>query len=569
MKLFLSTAFFGIFLLAKTNAETPLWQQWLADLGRNDQQQSHRMGKLVFAISHLKDPEREKTVKWLGQQVNKEKNQFLNLRFTMLRAFLFNNETSNTNKPAMLNEVKQLLETVKQTGNKMLLADYYYLYAGILALAGKTEEALFFHMKSMEMVEQLGPHKFTGANHRFNILGELLYHTREYEKSIVYSKKAYLHEPDTAKYRWKIITLNTIGLAYKKLGLYDSAIRYFNQSKQKAIEDDFLQWVTIPDANKAQILFEQKKYAEARALFQADYHNATTNNDPGNAANNLQWLAKTDLAENKTDSALYKAKQALNLLQPLPAGSYLANTYETLAAVYGKLNNTVEAERYAMLYREIHDKTEQRMAMSRSEIVQLRLNDEKSQAEIALLEQERLNEKTKRNAFIGFVLLSALITWLLYNRQRNRQKQEQQQKETELAAAREKMQLFIQTIAEKSELIEQLQVQAEQARYSPELQQHLDALKQKTILTENDWAVFKTTFEKIYPGFFQRVKKINPDITTAELRFAALVRLEMNNREAGSMLGISADSARKSRQRLRQRLNLGEDDNLEVIILNI
>ena len=97
----------------------------------------------------------------------------------------------------------------------------------------------------------------------------------------------------------------------------------------------------------------------------------------------------------------------------------------------------------------------------------------------------------------------------------------------------------------------------------------MQEIKQKTILTENDWDEFKTTFEKIYPGFFNRLYTRNKDITTAELRFAALIRLQMNNRQAGAILGISTDSARKTRQRLRLRLQISEDSNLEDFVLNI
>ncbi len=541
----------------------------LADLNKNDEQQSHRMGKIVLELSQLDTATQQALMVQLGQKIKQQTNEFGRLRFIMLQAFLYNNVVGAVKKPELLQTVEQDFESVKNLDNEQFLCDYYYLYAGLLGLSNKTEQALFYNMKSIKMVDQLGPEKFFGTEHRYNLIGELLYHTREYEKSIEYSKKAFYNSPDTAKYKWKAITLNTIGLAYKQLGIYDSAIVYFDRSKQKAILNDFQQWVTIPDANKAQIYFYQKKYDEARSLFAADYESSIANTDWGNAANNLQWMAKIDLAEYKTGIAKGKLAKAMEMLKKFPSGSYLANTYETLAALYKQTNNSTEAERYISLYNHIHDSVERRMAMSRSEIVQLRLNDERNLNEIKMLEKERQAEKIKRNAFIAFAFLVAVIAFLLYHHRRAKHKQQQQLKETELAAARGKMQLFIKTIAEKSEMIEQLQAQAETAKAAPAFQEHLESLRQKTILTENDWTDFKTTFEKLYPSFFERVKKINTNITPAELRFAALVRLDMNNREAGSILGISTDSARKSRQRLRQRLQLAETDNLEELLLNI
>ena len=167
------------------------------------------------------------------------------------------------------------------------------------------------------------------------------------------------------------------------------------------------------------------------------------------------------------------------------------------------------------------------------------------------------------------VLLLGLVAYLFYNRQRSKQRHQQQLKETELKAARQQMQLFTKTITEKLELIESLHQQLEQHDLDPALQQNLEALKQKTILTENDWEEYQKLFEKIYPHFFERLRNKNQDITIAELRFASIIRLQLSNKQAGAMLGISTDSARKTKLRLRHRLNLTEEISLEQVILNL
>jgi DNA-binding CsgD family transcriptional regulator len=54
-----------------------------------------------------------------------------------------------------------------------------------------------------------------------------------------------------------------------------------------------------------------------------------------------------------------------------------------------------------------------------------------------------------------------------------------------------------------------------------------------------------------------------PDMTNAEQRMAALIKLRLSGKDAARILGISPDSVRKSRQRLRQRLGLQGDEELE------
>ncbi len=544
-------------------------EQWIKSLGTDDKEQSFRLSNLVAEVKKYDSAAQQKIVRLVAEKVQQQKSKFLQVRFNMFREFALHEFLPRGSDYPLMNELKQSLAIAKELNNEMLLADVCYWYAGIMNDQQKTAEGLFYNLKSIELAEKLGPEKFFDLSHRYNILGELLYHTREYESSIEFSKKAIYNTTDTTFYLWKMFTHNTIGLAYKKLKQYDSAVYYFDKTARLAGGNIADIWVTIPSANKAQIWFEQKKYKEARPFFEADYAASIKVNDQPNAANNLQWLAKIYLAENKPDSALHKAKQALQLLHQSPQAGYFANTYQTLAAIYQQQNRTDSSNKYMQLYNHIHDSIEVVIAGSRSEIVKLRLDDERNRSKITLLEKEKQNEKTKRNAFIAVLLLLGLVAYLFYNRQRIKQRQQQMMKDAELKAAREQMQLFTKTITEKIELIDGLQQQVDQYNLDPVVQQNLEMLKHKTILTEDDWSNFQNLFEKIYPHFFERLKTKSPVITNAELRYAAIIRLQMNNQQAGAMLGISTDSARKTKLRLRQRLNLNEEANLEQFILNL
>ena len=59
------------------------------------------------------------------------------------------------------------------------------------------------------------------------------------------------------------------------------------------------------------------------------------------------------------------------------------------------------------------------------------------------------------------------------------------------------------------------------------------------------------------------------DITISEQRMAALTRLRLTTSQVASMLGISVDSVHKSRQRLRQRLQVGTVVNLDEVVANL
>ncbi len=540
--------------------------QYMKDLATDDQEQSFRLNEVFEKIRKFNFDEQKKILLVLEKSVKQEKNEFLTTRFSLLKLLIERFYKGQFYTQAMKADFMNNLDKAKELKNEILLADGCYGYAIFLNERQQVAEALFYCLKSIELVEKVGAEKFYGVSHRYRILGELLYHTREYEKSIQYSKKALYAVMKERKYSQKVSTLNTIGMTYQKLHQNDSAIFYFDKSAKSATTQNEEVWVTIPNANKAQVWFTQKKYKQAFPLFEADYRASMKMGDFLNAANNLQWMAKVHLTENKADSALKKAKKALRLLQEYPNSGAIANTYQTLAAVYKYQNKVDSSEYYSLLYNKIHDSTEAVVAKSHSEIVQLRLDDEHNKSKIELLQKQQQTEKMNRNIFIGFILLISLIAFFFYNRQTKNQKQRQQLKEAELEQANEQMELFKKTTFENLELIESLQRKIKQHNLDPDLQQNLEVLKQKTILTEEDWEIFQKLFQKIYPNFFDKLKNTNPSITSAELRFASIIRLQMNNKQAGAMLGISPDSARKTRLRLRQRLNLAEEVTIEQVI---
>jgi len=79
---------------------------------------------------------------------------------------------------------------------------------------------------------------------------------------------------------------------------------------------------------------------------------------------------------------------------------------------------------------------------------------------------------------------------------------------------------------------------------------------------DQDWENFKLMFDEVHPNFFVVLKERYPDLGNAELKLSALLRLNMNLKESSKVLGISPDSVKTARYRLRKKLNLEHDHNL-------
>ncbi|TKB97676.1 tetratricopeptide repeat protein [Pedobacter cryophilus] len=79
---------------------------------------------------------------------------------------------------------------------------------------------------------------------------------------------------------------------------------------------------------------------------------------------------------------------------------------------------------------------------------------------------------------------------------------------------------------------------------------------------DNNWEDFRIIFEQVHEKFFTELKKRANNLTPSDFRLLALLKMNLNSADIATMLGISQDSLRTSRYRLRQKLQLAEGENL-------
>lgn len=129
---------------------------------------------------------------------------------------------------------------------------------------------------------------------------------------------------------------------------------------------------------------------------------------------------------------------------------------------------------------------------------------------------------------------------------------------------------YLADIRLKNATIEQLQEELEQLQQkgvmTNEKARLLDVLQKNVILTEDDWNNFKIIFESIYTNFFITLRERYASLTQAEVRLMALTRLNMTTKEMAAMLGISPETIRQTRWRLRKKMDLPDEVSIEDIV---
>ena len=102
-----------------------------------------------------------------------------------------------------------------------------------------------------------------------------------------------------------------------------------------------------------------------------------------------------------------------------------------------------------------------------------------------------------------------------------------------------------------------------------------DAIKQLELLKEQilqrskeaSWNRFNLSFSKVHKYFRKNLTENHPNITPAEIKLCSFIRLGMSNKEIASVLNQSPDSVKVSRYRMRKKLSLASDVNIETYLL--
>jgi DNA-binding CsgD family transcriptional regulator/tetratricopeptide (TPR) repeat protein len=557
-------------LFAQSNA-FPV-NNWVKKLSAKDAPPFSGISEILPAIANIDTASAAQLFKELGS-TGPALNKYFTCRFNVISATYFRNHGA----PAKFvqNIMTRAINAAYESDNDSLISAVSWHYGMMNYWGGEIQLASMYCLNAAEIDEKIGRKIPPGS---YNLLGEVLYATRDNEKSIYYMKKAIAAESDTS-YNARDINmkrLNTIALCWKRIGNYDSAFFYFNLALRTAGQLGEQIWQSIILGNEGQIYYAQQKYDVAKPLLESDYRYSKGYGEFGSASNSLQWVARINLLQGKKDSALIQVREALQLVQKDPNPNYLQNIYHAAADVYQAIGNHDSSSKYSQLYNHLHDSLERSIADGRVEMAQIRLANLQNSFTIKNLNKEKQAEQLERNFVIAAILLVSIIAILYVNRLRLKYRfkeqvalERQKAADAEIASAREQLSLFTQNILEKTNLIDQLQEQLHHRSFTYEQQQLLSNVSNLTILTEQDWEKFKTLFEKIYPGFFINLMEKVSDITVAEQRMAALTRLHLSINQIASILGISPNSVYKTKQRLRQRLQVDPEKNIEEVLAKI
>jgi DNA-binding CsgD family transcriptional regulator len=227
-----------------------------------------------------------------------------------------------------------------------------------------------------------------------------------------------------------------------------------------------------------------------------------------------------------------------------------------------------------------YTKTDSAITDSQMERLNAKCETARKNLSVALLKEIKVKEKARTQLWTTLTMIVLLVNFVIifltvrhHLKKRKKVEAEKNLKERELEEAKTRLNhnvklvdTFTQRILDKNKVIAELEKKILSNplfnQSTEAAKKNLQAISEIRILTQEDWDKFQSNVTKVYPGLINCICDSFPLITDAELRMFLLIKLLVKNRDVSEILGISPDSVRKTRFRLKKKLNLGEDDDL-------
>ncbi|HTN47617.1 MAG TPA: tetratricopeptide repeat protein [Flavipsychrobacter sp.] len=406
-----------------------------------------------------------------------------------------------------------------------------------------------------EKSSKIGYNKFRRRSLNNQDIASALYFLTDYRGAI----ERLNMELEYNESRENINIYNSLGIYYKELKLYDSAYVCFSKALNLAIQKKVQNMEGLTSGNIGAILQIQGKYTEAIPYLRKDVEISLKTKFFGSAVQAASALAEIYMKKNNRDSALV----VLETVKPylfrdinyLPAEGWYFSMFQ-----YHKYSDNNKAVKYVdsfLYFKKIN--TKERDASLAGKIYN-QIKIEKHLNSIKFLEEK----ETRLRIILTSIFIIAFLGVAVALERIKRIKQEQRFALANYENAKMQLSTYIKNVRQKTELLEKTQAELEELKSTEHLYaetkkfKSLEALREMTILTEQDWGDFKKTFTSVYPEFFMRLHLVFPDLTKGEHRFLSLTRIGLSTNEMANVLGVSPESVRKMKLRLRKKTGLSE-----------
>ncbi|GAB5417677.1 MAG: hypothetical protein Crog4KO_26630 [Crocinitomicaceae bacterium] len=453
--------------------------------------------------------------------------------------------------------------------------------------AANFDSTIHYFLAAQKAFKNISTYEYA---HTFSSIGNLYFTFNAYKSALNYYKKSLYLKQQNVKDRWSIpYAYWCIAEAHYAMGQSDSAFYYYKRSSDEAVETRGIPY--YGNEGLAQLLIDREEYDSALVVLQPVvtwYLDADVSS----------WIADLGLLymriylEKNSDANFEKWT---NVVRHEALGSFLPEQrrrfYELMSEFHLRKNQLDSALYYQQ------KTTEQWEAISKAqgnsnidEVIaafealkfQSDLQKKEMEKEAQEIENRRLSENNYLFSWVVFLLaiLLVLLGFILFilNRQRNRMKERNasiesanaeisgqlKKKDETLSNVHQKIALSHLKLEMKQKMLKELDTRLDRndrLAHSGEINEVKRRIKQEKH-ADRHWDEFLHHFDAANSAFFRKLKQKHQQLTTNDQKHCAFLLLRLSNKEVGVITGVTPDSVKKARQRLKKKLHLGSNDSL-------
>lgn len=417
--------------------------------------------------------------------------------------------------------------------------------------------------------------------------------------AMAYLKKALAVSEKIENLMLKAVILANTGRAYELMERYDSAFHYLERSLEARIQEGEDRGIASAEFMIGSLMIKTGNPQSAIAILDSSRQRFQQLPDKTGICITTRKMAEAYNLAGDRQNAIVEAEKALTLSREINNPNLASDAYGTLAKIMASNGFYNDAYRYQLKENDLRDSL---TAANNERIIremEVKFQTARKDDEIKLLKSK--NEIKDKNNLLLTVSIVALVVILLLTlilfhfksvgMARHRKLFEKERVINEqMAEIREKEQLIMKEqlesknreIAAKalemlrlnetiSNIIEKLEMLNERNDSDHKTSENINTIISglEAQLKDNTWAEFEKIFRNIHSEFFQKLFKICPNLTPAEIKVAAFLRLNLNTKEIAAVTYKSEAGVKSARYRLRQKLGLQSDNNLVPFLMQL
>ena len=235
---------------------------------------------------------------------------------------------------------------------------------------------------------------------------------------------------------------------------------------------------------------------------------------------------------------------------------------EQLYKIYKDQKDTIQANKYGLLYYQIKDSLERNQDYSKILLLEQAYDFERREQEDKIVQQKR---EFQLYIVIGVGVVIVLLTIVFFhNRHKIKQKDnelEKQKLSAELELKKKELTLnvmsFMRSKVVEEEVIERL-LEIHKSLVISEAKSALKkiVIEMKRSHKKNIWKEFEVRFKDVHLSFHESLSAKFPNLTPNELKLAAFIRLNLSTKDISELTGKRVSTIEVARSRLRKKLGI-------------